>query len=105
MKRRIGNACLHDGEVKRRVTFTDLAAGCAVGRDAAERRRDKKRRRDVWRTAFLRRRGLDAFGRVEWRQIETPYRKRPAAQPPPPPLPARDIAKQTQLRRGETGRG
>ncbi|MCY2967842.1 MAG: hypothetical protein NT069_30135, partial [Planctomycetota bacterium] len=40
MKRRIGNACSHDGEVKRRVTFTDLAAGCAVGRNAAERRRD-----------------------------------------------------------------
>ena len=30
----------------------------------------------MWRTAFLRRRGFDGFGRVEWRQIETSYRKR-----------------------------
>ena len=36
----------------------------------------QERRRDMWRTAFLRRRGLDVFGRVEWRQIETPHRKR-----------------------------
>ncbi|MCY2968667.1 MAG: hypothetical protein NT069_34425, partial [Planctomycetota bacterium] len=41
MKRRIGNGCSRDDEVKHRVTFTDLTAGCAVGRDAAERRRDK----------------------------------------------------------------
>ncbi|MCY2963583.1 MAG: hypothetical protein NT069_08040, partial [Planctomycetota bacterium] len=35
MKRRIGNVGSHDAEVKQQVTFTDLTAGCAVGRDAA----------------------------------------------------------------------
>ncbi|MCY2962392.1 MAG: hypothetical protein NT069_01865, partial [Planctomycetota bacterium] len=76
LKRRIGSNCSHDCGVKRRVPLTDLTAGCAVGRDAAgASSRQKGRRRDMWRTAFLRRRGLGAFGRVEWRQIETPYRK------------------------------
>ncbi|MCY2966724.1 MAG: hypothetical protein NT069_24365, partial [Planctomycetota bacterium] len=35
LQRRIGNACSHDVDVKQRVTVTDPAAGCAVGRDAA----------------------------------------------------------------------
>ncbi|MCY2968048.1 MAG: hypothetical protein NT069_31200, partial [Planctomycetota bacterium] len=35
LKHRIGIACSHDAEIVQRVTLTDLAAGCAVGRDAA----------------------------------------------------------------------
>ncbi|MCY2967241.1 MAG: hypothetical protein NT069_27005, partial [Planctomycetota bacterium] len=51
-----GNGCSHDAEVKQRVTLTDPTAGCAVGRDAAgASSRQKGRRRDMWRTAFLRR--------------------------------------------------
>ncbi|MCY2962476.1 MAG: hypothetical protein NT069_02285 [Planctomycetota bacterium] len=37
-RKRLSHGC----EAKRRVTIADLAAGSAVGRDAAERRRDKK---------------------------------------------------------------
>ena len=64
-------------ESKRQVKLADPTAGCAVGRDAAGA---SSRQRTVGATCGGRR-SYDAavwttFGRVEWRQIESPYRKR-----------------------------